>query len=85
MMKGALRSIYHMAKNDFQAEAAFKNWCSIARKTEINELTAMAKTIENNISGIIAYWKTDALSKCRRCVFNLSFNDKLRQSIFRLN
>ena len=62
MMKEALRSIYRMAKNNFQAEAALKNWCSIARKTEINELTAMAKTIENNLSGIIAYWKTDALS-----------------------
>ena len=80
MMKGALRSIYHMAKNDFQAEAAFKNWCSIARKTEINELTAMAKTIENNISGIIAYWKTDALSNAGMEGFNNKIRWLIRQA-----
>ena len=55
MMKEALRSIYHMAGNSFQVETAFKNWCSIARQTEIKELITMAKTIENNLHGIIAY------------------------------
>ena len=65
MMKEALRSIYHMAGNSFQEETAFKNWCSIARQTEIKELITMAKTIENNLHGIIAYWTTNALSKCK--------------------
>ena len=52
MMKEALRSIYHMAGNSFQEETAFKNWCSIARQTEIKELITMAKTIENNLHGV---------------------------------
>jgi hypothetical protein len=38
MMKEALRSIYDIAKNDSQAEAAFKNWCDIANQTEVDEL-----------------------------------------------
>ena len=53
MMKEALRSIYHIASNAAEAEAAFKNWCSIARQTEIKELIDMAKTIENNLDGIM--------------------------------
>jgi transposase len=80
MMKEALRSIYRMAKDDFQAEAAFKNWCSIAKKTEINELTAMAKTIENNLFGIIAYWKTDALSNAGMEGFNNKIRWLIRQA-----
>ena len=80
MMKEALRSIYDMAGNDFQAEAAFKNWCSIARKTEIKELTDMAKMIENNLSGIIAYWKTDALSNAGMEGFNIKIRWHIRQA-----
>ena len=47
MMKEALRSIYSMAETDFQAEAAFKNWCSIARETGTEELVSMADTVGN--------------------------------------
>jgi len=80
MMKEALRSIYHMAKNDFQAETAFKNWCSIARQTEIKELIEMSKTIENNLSGIIACWKTDALSNAGMECFNNKIRRLIRQA-----
>jgi len=80
MMKEALRSIYHMAGNDFQAEAAFKNWCSIARQTEIKELLDMAKTIENNLSGIVAYWKSNALSNAGMEGFNNKVRWLIRQA-----
>jgi hypothetical protein len=58
MMKEALRSIYDIAQNDSQAEAAFKNWCYIANQTEVDELKQMAKTIQNNLiwnNRILAY------------------------------
>lgn len=80
MMKEGLRSIYHMAKNACQAEAAFKNWCSIARQTQIKELADMAKTIENNLSGIVAYWKTNALSNAGMEGFNNKVRWLIRQA-----
>ena len=80
MMKEALRSIYHMAENDFQAEAAFKNWCSIAKQTEMKELIEMAKTIKNNLFGIIAYWKTGALSNAGMEGFNNKVRWLIRQA-----
>ena len=79
MMKEALRSIYHMAGNSFQEETAFKNWCSIARQTEIKELITMAKTIENNLHGIIAYWTTNALSNAGMEGFNNKVRCLIRQ------
>jgi len=33
IMKEALRSIYHIASNTVEAEAAFKNWCSITSRS----------------------------------------------------
>lgn len=80
MMKEALRSIYRMAKNEFQAEAAFKNWCSIARRTEIKELEDMAKTIEKHLTGITAYWKTDGLSNASMEGFNNKIRWLIRQA-----
>ncbi len=80
MMKEALRSIYHMAGNNFQAETAFKNWCSIARQTEIKELIDMAKTIQNNLDGITAYWKTDEVSNAGMEGFNNKVRWLIRQA-----
>jgi len=80
MMKEALRSIYRMAGDDFKAEAAFKNWIAIARKTEVKELLEMAKTIENNLRGIVAYWKTDSLSNAAMEGFNNKIRWLIRQA-----
>ena len=74
MMKEALRSIYCMANTDFQAEAAFKNWCSIARETGTEELISMAGTVEKHIKGITAFWRTGGLSNA----FMEGFNNKIR-------
>lgn len=80
MMKEALRSIYHMASNAVEAEAAFKNWCSIARQTEIKELIDMAKTIENNLDGITAYWKMAGLTNSSMEGFNNKIRWLIRQA-----
>ena len=80
MMKEALRSIYHIASNAVEAEAAFKNWCSIARQTQIKELIDMAKTIENNLDGIIAYWNTNAISNAGMEGFNNKVRWLIRQA-----
>lgn len=80
MMKEALRSIYQIAKSECQAEAAFKNWCSLARQTEIKELADMAKTIENHLAGITAYWKTNSLSNAGMEGFNNKVRCLIRQA-----
>lgn len=80
MMKEGLRSIYHIAANVCQAEAAFKNWCSIARETQIKELEEMAKTIENNLHGIVGYWKTNSLSNAGMEGFNNKVRWLIRQA-----
>ena len=69
-----------MTKNNSQAEAAFKNWCSIVRQTEFKELIEMYKAIEINLSGIIAYWKTDALSNAGMEGFNYKVRWIIRQA-----
>ena len=80
MMKEALRSIYDIAKNDLQAEAAFKNWCDIANQTEVDELKQMAKTIQNNLNGITAYWRTNRLSNAAMEGFNNKIRWLMRQA-----
>ncbi len=80
MMKEAVRSIYYAAEDAFEAEAAFKNWCSIAKKTDVKELHDMAKTIENHLEGITAYWKTDGLSNAGMEGFNNKIRWLIRQA-----
>lgn len=80
MMKEGLRSVYQISRNCSQAEAAFKNWCAIARQTQIKELEDMAKTIENNLQGIISFWKTNKLSNAGMEGFNNKVRWLIRQA-----
>ena len=80
MMKEALRSIYAMADNAFEAEAAFRNWCAIAVKTGIKELKDMAGTIERHLEGIVAFWQTDGLSNASMEGFNNKIRWLMRQA-----
>jgi transposase len=80
MMKEALRSIYCIAKNDLQAEAALKNWCSMARGTGTDELVSMADTIENHLRGITAFWRTGGLSNASMEGFNNKIRWLMRQA-----
>lgn len=58
MMKESLRSIYSVTEFDFEAEIALTDWCKMAVETGISYLMTMAKTITQNIKGILAYWNT---------------------------
>lgn len=58
MMKESLRNIYSIAEFDYEAEIALNHWCSMAIETGISYLRTMAKTITQNIKGILAYWNT---------------------------
>lgn len=80
MMKEALRSIYSMAETDFQAEGAFKNWCSIARETGTEELISMADTVEKHMKGITAFWRTGGLSNAAMEGFNNKIRWLMRQA-----
>ena len=80
MMKEALRSIYSMAETDFQAEGAFKNWCSIARETGTEELISMADTVEKHLKGITAFWRTGGLSNAAMEGFNNKIRWLMRQA-----
>jgi len=80
MMKEALRSIYCMAKTDFHAEAAFKNWCSMARETGTEELVSMADTLEKHMKGITAFWRTGGLSNASMEGFNNKIRWLMRQA-----
>ena len=56
MFKEALRSIYHQAKDSYQASMAFHKWCKLAEETGIPELRTMARTIRDKLDGIVTYW-----------------------------
>jgi len=80
MMKEYMRSIYYEAQDDQEAQAAFKDWCTAARATEIKELIDMAKTIERNIKGITAFWRNSYLTNASMEGFNNKIRWLIRQA-----
>ncbi len=56
MFKEALRSIYRVAQNAYQANIAFHRWCKLAEETLVSELKTMAKTIRDRLEGIVSCW-----------------------------
>ena len=56
MFKEALRTIYRVAQDAYQAAIAFHRWCKLAEETLVPELKTMAKTICDSLSGIVSYW-----------------------------
>ena len=73
MMKESLRNIYSIAKFDYEAEIALNYWCKIALETGISYLKTMAKTITQNIKGILSYWNTKISNAHME-----GFNNKIR-------
>ena len=59
MFKEALRTIYRVAKNAYQANIAFHRWCREAEETLVPELKTMAKTIRERMEGITSYWTSN--------------------------
>lgn len=73
LMKESLRNIYSIAEYDSEAELAFEHWCEMAIETGISYLKTMAKTIMQNIKGIVSYWNTKISNAHME-----GFNNKIR-------
>ena len=74
MFKEALRSIYRVVQNAYQANIALHRWCKEAEETLVPELKTMAKTIRDRIEGITSYWIFEHLSNASM----EGFNNKIR-------
>jgi len=68
-----LRNVYSIAEYDYEAELALNTWCKMAIKTGISFLKTMAKTITQNLSGILSYWNLRITSAAME-----GFNNKIR-------
>ena len=74
MFKEALRTIYRVAQNAYQATILLLQWCKEAEKMLVPELKTMAKTIRDRMEGITSYWTFEHLSNASM----EGFNNKIR-------
>ena len=74
MFKEALRTIYRVGQNAYQANIAFHRWCKLAEETLVPELTTMAKTLRDRLDGIVSYWTFGHASNAS----TEGFNNKIR-------
>ena len=74
MFKEALRTIYRVAQDAYQATIMFLRWCKEAEETLVPELKTMAKTIRDRMDGITSYWTFEHLSNASM----EGFNNKIR-------
>ena len=75
-MKEDLRAIYAVTAQGYEAELQLKQWIENARTYTIPDLTRVAKSIENHLTGITAYWDTGLTNSHME-----GFNSKLRGMI----
>ena len=74
MFKEALRTIYRVVQNAYQANIALHRWCAMAEETLVPELKTMAKTIRDRLDGIVSYWTFGHVSNAS----TEGFNNKIR-------
>ena len=74
ILKEKLRSIYANAKTKAEAAGLFKDWIEEARATEVDDLAAMASTIEDHLAGILGFWEFRGASNASV----EGFNNKIR-------
>ena len=80
MFKEALRTIYRVAQNAYQATILLHQWCKEAEKTLIPELKTIAKTIRDRMEGITTYWTFEHLSNASMEGFNNKIRWLIRQA-----
>ena len=80
MFKEALRTIYRVAIDAYQAAVAFHKWCKLAEETLVPELKTMAKTIRDRLGGIISYWTFGHVSNASVEGFNNKIRWLIRQA-----
>ena len=74
ILKEKLRSIYANTKTKLDAAGLFKDWIEEARATEVDDLVAMASTIEDHLTGILGFWEFRGASNASV----EGFNNKIR-------
>ena len=74
ILKEKLRSIYANAKTKLEAAGLFKDWIEEARATKVDDLVAMASTIEDHLTGILGFWEFRGASNASV----EGFNNKIR-------
>ena len=74
ILKEDLRSIYAEAKNAVEAEALLKAWIDRASASDVSELETMARTMKQNLDGVLGFWKFRGASNAR----TEGFNNKIR-------
>lgn len=74
ILKEDLRSIYAEAKNAVEAEALLKAWIDRASASGVSELETMARTMKQNLDGVLGFWKFRGASNAR----TEGFNNKIR-------
>ena len=80
MFKEALRTIYRVAQDAYQAAIAFHRWCKLAEETLVPELKTMAKTIRDRLGGIVSYWTFGHVSNASMEGFNNKIHRLIRQA-----
>ena len=80
MFKEALRTIYRVVQNAYQANIALHRWCKAAEDTLVPELKTMAKTIRDRLDGITSYWTFGHLSNASMEGFNNKIRWLIRQA-----
>jgi transposase len=80
MFKEALRTIYRVVQNAYQANIALHRWCKLAEETLVPELKTMAKTIRDRMDGIVSYWTFGHASNASTEGFNNKIRWLIRQA-----
>ena len=73
-LKERLRAIYEYAASAAEAEVAIKEWCALARDSDISQMKAAAKTIESHMQGVLGFWRHDGATNAKQ----EGFNNKIR-------
>jgi transposase len=80
MLKEKLRSIYALARDEFDARGQLDAWCVLAEGCGVAEMAAMAKLIRKHEHGIAAYWRSGGASNASQEGFNNKIRWLIRQA-----
>ena len=74
IMKEKLRDIYAYCREEGVAKAMFQSWIKEAKASDVAELEAMAKMVENHLEGVLGFWRYKGASNAK----TEGFNNKIR-------
>ena len=74
LLKEDLRSIYATAKTPIEAKALLEAWIERAKASGVRELETMGKTMEQNLEGVLGFWRFPGATNAK----TEGFNNKIR-------